>query len=110
MFGESGQRAVEIMLLSAAACLNFFLVEYAKKRDLPITDMAVTCSGEIAQRPERVSRINTRVKVVGNLSESEVHKMVVICERACKVMNTFKHTPDIRVDVERQAQRSEQQA
>lgn len=110
MFGESGQRAVELMLLSAAACLNFYLAEYAKKRELPITDMEVTCAGEIEQRPERVSRINTRVKIVGNLNESEVRKMVTICERACKVMNTFKNTPEIRVDVRQQAERSDEQA
>lgn len=101
MFGETGQRAVELMLLSAAACLNFFLVEYAKKRNLPVTDMAVTCTGEIAQNPERVSRINTDIELVGRLEESEVRKMVIMCERACKIMNTLKNIPEIDINVER---------
>lgn len=103
IFGESGQRAVELMLLSAAACLNFFLVEYAKTRNLPITDMAVTCTGEIAQSPVRVSRINTDIKITGDLGEKEIRKMVTICERACKIMNTLKATPDIQVSVEHHA-------
>ena len=103
MFEENGHRAVELMLLSAAACLNFFLVEYARERKLPVRHLHVTCDGEISQHPERVSTITTTVHIDGDLSEKEGRKMVTMCERACKVMNTFKNQPKIQVEIEHQS-------
>lgn len=100
MFGEGGHRAVELMLLAAAACLDFFLAEYVRERKLPVSRLHVTCEGEISQHPERVSAIRTTIKIDGELSDKEVKKMVSMCERACKVMNTFKHQPQLHVTVE----------
>jgi len=100
MFEENGHRAVELMLLSAAACLNFFLVEYVRERKLPVTRLHVTCDGEVSPHTERVSAITTTVRIEGELSEKEEHKMVTVCERACKVMNTFKNQPQIHVAIE----------
>jgi len=94
MFEEQGQRAVELMLLAAASCLNFFLVEYAKGRNLPITSIRVTCDGEPIKRPERLARIVSRVVIEGNVTDEERRKMLEICERACKVMNTLRHQPE----------------
>lgn len=94
MFEEGGQRAVDLMLLSAASCLGFFLVEYAVGRKLPVSAIEVDCSGEPAKRPERLSRITTRVKIEGDLSDAQRHRMLTICENACKVMNTLRQTPD----------------
>lgn len=99
MFGEEGQRAVELMLLSAASCLDFFLVEYAEARELDVTHLGVECMGEVVPGPTRVAEIKTRVSVVGRLEEEEVNKMVAMCERACKVMNTLKQSPETHVKV-----------
>jgi len=106
MFEEGGHRAVELMLLAAAACLDFYLAEYVRERKLPVTKLHVTCDGEITPHPERVSAIKTTVQVEGDLSEKEVHKMVVMCERACKVMNTFKQQPKVEVVIEQIAAES----
>lgn len=100
MFEDGGHRAVELMLLAAASCLDFYLAEYVRERKLPVARLEVTCDGEISQHPERVSAIRTTVKVDGELSEREVEKMVRMCERACKVMNTFKYQPQLYVTVE----------
>lgn len=97
MFDEGGHRAVEVVLMATAACLNFFMVEYVRQRNLDVTDIQVSCDGEIIMRPERVKRITTRVAVDGKLTNEEIKKMVHICEGACKVMNTFKHKPECEV-------------
>lgn len=94
VFDESGHRAVELMLLSAAACLNYFLVEYAKGRNLAVTSIRVTCDGEPAKRPERLARIVSRVVIEGKICDDERRKMLAICERACKVMNTLRNQPE----------------
>jgi uncharacterized OsmC-like protein len=100
MFTEGGHRAVELMLMSAAACLNFFLVEYAQARQLQVERLAVRCDGEVVQRPERVARIHTTIEIDGGLSDAEAKKMVHICERACKVMNTFREPPACSVTID----------
>jgi uncharacterized OsmC-like protein len=54
----------------------------------------VTCDGEPVKRPERLSRIISRVVIEGNLTDEERRKMLDVCERACKVMNTLRHQPE----------------
>jgi uncharacterized OsmC-like protein len=101
VFNEGGQRAVELMLLAAAACLNFYLVEYAKARKLAVRSTQVTCNGIVVQSPERVGRIDTHVTIDGDIDDKELKKMVTICERACKVMNTMKRPPEVHVHINR---------
>tara|TARA_R110002049_G_scaffold307590_1_gene508523 strand:+ start:18322 stop:18705 length:384 start_codon:yes stop_codon:yes gene_type:complete len=93
MFDGDGHRAVELMLLSAVSCLNFFLVEYAKTRNYEINVIECSCDKEIVQRPERIGTINIYVNIDGNVNTDDKDKMVEICERSCKVMNTIKNTP-----------------
>ncbi len=100
MFEEGGHRAVEVMLLAVAACLNYYLVEYVKERNLPITNIGVKCNAEMTEYPERVSKITTLVSIQGAISERECKKMVTMCERACKVANTLKYQPKIEVVIE----------
>lgn len=96
MFGDGGHRATELMLISAAACLGYMMAEYVRERALPITDIRVDCEGTFAKRPERLSRITTTVVVDGDISDDERQRMLTVCERACKVMNTLKHDPEVK--------------
>ncbi len=100
MFCDDGHRAVELMLLSAASCLNFFLVEYVKARNLPVQHLHVKCTGELVSGPTRIAKIQTHVSVEADMDDKDVRKMVSICERACKVMNTLKQSPETHVEVD----------
>lgn len=101
MFEDGGHRAVEVMLMSAASCLDFYLVEYAKERDLPVENISVECTGEVAGNPKRVTKIHTKVAIDGDIGEKETKKMVTMCERTCKVLNTLKKEPEVEVTIER---------
>ena len=81
MFEHGGHRAVEVMLRAVAACLNYYLVEYIKARNLPIISVDVKCDAEMPAHRERVSTIVTRVKIEGQISERERRKMVTMCDR-----------------------------
>lgn len=94
MFGDGGHRAADLMLLSLGACLNYFLVDYAKGRDLPVTAIRVTCSGEWSREPDRLSKIVTRVVIDGDIDDAERRRMVDDCERIWKVMNTIRYQPE----------------
>jgi uncharacterized OsmC-like protein len=100
MFDDGGHRALEVMLLAVAACLNYYLVQYVQERKLSIRHIQVECNAETEMNPERVSKITTKVMIHGALSKQECKKMVTICERACKVANTLKYQPKIEVIID----------
>ena len=93
MFEHGGQRAVELMLMTTAACLNFFLVEHVKANNLPITSVRVSCDGRIVPNPDRIGKITTRVMIEGTLTREERKAMLQHCDQQWKVMNTIRHTP-----------------
>lgn len=93
MFENGGQRAVELMLMTTAACLNYFLVEHVKAHKLPVTSIRVSCDGKIVPEPDRLGAITTRVTIEGTLSREERKAMLETCDRQWKVMNTIRNTP-----------------
>ena len=101
MFDNGGHRAVELMLISAASCLGYLLAKYADERALPVVAIHVRCEGAITKRPERLGSIKTEVIVEGVISDEEREKMLLVCERACKVMNTLKYQPTIKTTLKR---------
>jgi uncharacterized OsmC-like protein len=94
MFGDGGHRAGDIMLLSVGACLNYFLVEHAKSRNLPVTSIRVSCRGEWMTQPDRLSRIITGVVIEGNIDDNERRRMLRQCKQIWKVMNSISSPPD----------------
>jgi uncharacterized OsmC-like protein len=93
MFENGGQRAVELMLMTTAACLNYFLAEHVKAHNLPVTSLRVACDGAVVANPDRLGRITTRVTIEGNLSREERKALLESCQRQWKVMNSIRHTP-----------------
>lgn len=94
MFGDGGHRAADIMLLSVGACLNYFLVEHVKSRNLPVTAIRVTCGGEWTTGPERLSKIITRVVIEGGIDDEERRRMLHDCQQIWKVMNSIRNQPE----------------
>ncbi len=97
MFDEGGHRAVELMLLSLVSCLNYFLVEYAKSRNYNVNTIQCECKKQMVERPERVGQITMSITIDCNIEQKDKQKMVEICERSCKVMNTLKNPPQCDV-------------
>lgn len=94
MFGDGGHRAADLMLLSLGACLNYFLVDYVKCRDLPVTAIRVTCTGDWMKQPDRLAKIVTRVVIEGGIDDAERRRMLNDCEQIWKVMNTIRYQPE----------------
>lgn len=96
MFDNGGQRAVELMLLSAASCLTFFLAEHVKANALPVTALRVACDGKVVESPNRLGEITTYVTIEGTLSRDDRKRMLELCDRQWKVMNSIRMTPTCR--------------
>ena len=97
MFNEKGHRAIELMLLSLVSCLNYFMVEYAKTRKYNVNSIECSCGKKMRNRPERVGLITLYIVIDGNIAKEDKKKMVEICERSCKVMNTLNNPPECEV-------------
>lgn len=97
MFNEGGHRAVELMLLSLVSCLNYFMVEYAKTRKYDVNSIECYCEKKMLERPERVGFITLYIVIDCSIAEEDKKKMVEICERSCKVMNTLTNPPQCEV-------------
>ena len=85
-----GQRAVELMLLSAASCLTFFLAEHVKASGAAVTSLRVACDGKIVSGPDRLGEITTRVTIEGTLSREDRKHILEVCDRQWKVMNSIR--------------------
>lgn len=96
MFDNGGQRAVELMLLSAASCLTFFLAEHVKANALPVSALRVACDGKVVASPNRLGEITTFVTIEGTLSREDRKRMLELCDRQWKVMNSIRITPTCR--------------
>lgn len=96
MFDNGGQRAVELMLLSAASCLTFFLAEHVKANALPVTALRVACDGKVVESPNRLGEITTYVTIEGTLSRDDRKRLLDHCDRQWKVMNSIRMTPTCR--------------
>lgn len=95
---DKGAMGGELLLASLGGCFNSNLLAAIRARDLPIHDIAIEVSGELAEAPARFASIDMVVKSdYGDREEFE--KLVLMSERACIVANTLKGSVDLRVAV-----------
>ncbi len=95
---DSGAMGGELLLASLGGCFNSNLLAAIRARDLPINDIAITVSGELAEAPARFSEIE--MVVTSDYADREtLAKLVLMSERACIVANTLKSAVDLHVRV-----------
>ena len=93
---DKGAMGGELLLASLGGCFNSNLLAAIKARDLPIDDIAITVSGELAAAPARFSSVDMVVNSAYADRET-LGKLVTMSERACIVANTLKNSVDLSV-------------
>ncbi|MCY3572772.1 MAG: OsmC family protein [Chloroflexi bacterium] len=93
---DNGAMGGELLLASLGGCFNSNLLAAIKARDLPIDDVEITVSGELAATPARFSSVDMVVHSAYADREA-LGKLVTMSERACIVANTLKHAVDLSV-------------
>ncbi|MXV92863.1 MAG: OsmC family protein [Chloroflexi bacterium] len=93
---DNGAMGGELLLASLGGCFNSNLLAAIKARDLPIDDVEITVSGELAATPARFSSVDMAVHSAYADREA-LGKLVTMSERACIVANTLKHAVDLSV-------------
>ena len=95
---DSGAMGGELLLASLGGCFNSNLLAAIRARELPIDDIAISVSGELADAPARFSQIDM-VVTSAYADRDALEKLVLMSERACIVANTLKGAVDLSVRV-----------
>jgi len=93
---DKGAMGGELLLASLGGCFNSNLLAAIRARDLPINDIAIEVSGELAEAPARFAAIDMVVKSAYE-DRDALEKLVLMSERACIVANTLKGSVDLTV-------------
>jgi len=95
---DKGAMGGELLLASLGGCFNSNLLAAIRARDLPINDIAIEVSGELAEAPARFAAIDMVVRSAYE-DRDALEKLVLMSERACIVANTLKGSVDLTVSV-----------
>lgn len=94
---EDGDRFVgvkpsDLLLMAAAACSAFDIVEILGKQREPLQDIRILCEGEQqSDPPYTFTRIHLRYFVYGDVDEKKLQRAIKLSEeKYCSVMETLR--------------------
>jgi len=98
----NGVRPAEMLLLAAASCSMYDIIEILEKQREPLKNLEVACSGENQTEPiYQFTKIHLHYKVQGDVNAEKVaHAIQLSVEKYCTVINTFKDCVKITTDFE----------
>jgi putative redox protein len=94
---DRGPMGGEYMLLGIGGCFASNLYAAAIARELPLNDLVVQVSAEVADTPSRFASI--ALTVSSSLERDEFEKLVTIADRSCISVNTVRSAVDLTVDI-----------
>lgn len=86
----------ELLLAGEGGCLMSNLIAAATARGVELADVNITVTGQVADAPQRFSRIRVVVEF-GGVDEQEAERLCVIARRSCIVSNTIANSADLEV-------------
>jgi putative redox protein len=93
----------EVFFSGIGTCLLTTLIGAARARDITLTKVEFSISGEQETSPSRWTAINVNAVVEGDASPEEIQKLVTIAERSCIVSNTVALGAPIHVSLNQTA-------
>lgn len=98
----TGLKPSDLLLLAAASCSMYDVVDILTKQREPLEDLEVTCTGE--QQPEppyTFTCIHLHYQVKGPVNPNKLARAIKLSEeKYCSVLNTLKPTVNITSDYE----------
>lgn len=89
-----GFRPTELLLGALAACMAGTMTNFANGQEIPVGDISMTLSDEVAKAPTRVGRIEIVMSVEADASERQLESLERVAA-ACKIHNTLGNAPEI---------------
>jgi putative redox protein len=97
-----GLKASDLLLMSAASCSMYDVVNILKKKREPLQSLDVICTGQQEQDPpHRFTHIHLKYVVKGDCRLESVEKAIQLSEeKYCSVLNTLKGSVEITSEFE----------
>lgn len=98
----TGVKPSDLLLLAAASCSTYDVVDILTKQREPLDDLEVICSGEqLPEPPYAFTCIHLHYKVKGAVNPNKVARAIQLSEeKYCSVLNTLKPMVKISSDYE----------
>lgn len=96
----SGVKASDLLLISAASCSMYDVVEILEKQREPLEDIQVFCDGEQApEPPHRFLTLHLKYRVYGKISPEKLERAIQLSQdKYCSVLATIR--PNLRFSSE----------
>ncbi|MBI1880396.1 MAG: OsmC family protein [Chloroflexi bacterium] len=93
----AGLKPSDLLLLAAASCSTYDVVDILAKQREPLEDLEVICSGEqLPEPPYNFTCIHLHYKAKGPVSSNKLARAIQLSEeKYCSVINTLK--PMVRI-------------
>ena len=97
-----GLKASDMLLMSAAACSTYDVVNILIKQRAPLESLEVRCTGEQENEPpKRFTHIHLHYQFRGDLDQEKVKKAIHLSQdKYCTVLNTLRGSVEITSDWE----------
>jgi putative redox protein len=96
---EDGLRSVELLLASLGSCMLGTMLAFAANAGVSLDGVRLELTPTLAERPERVSRIDMTLRIEGEVEPRRVASLRRVAEH-CKVHATLEHGPELTLAVE----------
>jgi putative redox protein len=97
-----GLKASDLLLLSAASCASYDVIEILAKQRQPLQGLEVSCTGEQeSEPPYKFVHIHLHYLVRGDIAKEKVVRAIQLSEdKYCCVTNTLRDVVKITSDFE----------
>ncbi len=97
-----GVKPAELLLMAAAACSSWDVIEILTKQREPFNDLTVICTGEQQQEaPWNFTHIHIKYIVSGEVNDEKLRRAIRLSEeKYCSVTNTLRKGTDITSEYE----------
>lgn len=95
---DVGFTPTELLLSALGSCMAFNLLAYAQLKKFKIQELQVELEDEVAKSPERVSKIAAQIRIVGDLTDEALNRLLRSA-KGCKVHNTLSSNPTVEIAI-----------
>ncbi len=87
-----GVKPSDLLLMAAAACSAYDVVEILQKQREPLVDLKVTCSGDqLPEPPSTFTKIHLHYLAYGDINPEKLEKAIRLSEeKYCSVISTLR--------------------
>jgi putative redox protein len=99
---QSGLKPSDLLLLSAASCSAYDVIQILIKQRQPLDGLEVHCTGEQEPAPPyKFTKIHLHYKIAGQVNLTKLERAIYLSQdKYCSVVNTLKPVVQITCDYE----------